>query len=109
MVLFDISTINGADKVLAASATNRIQELMRTWDKTVESALICSGFDPRKLDTLLELPQQIIYEESVGDYLGKEKEVICREVKYKNIVIARLSRKNYVYNSEGFVNPGLFE
>jgi len=84
-------------------------QIMNSWYETVETACIRNGLDKetvmRMQETGQELPQDTIFEESLGitPVFDDTEAVVCRELRYKGLVLARMTRTGYVYKFEGFV------
>ena len=84
-------------------------QIMNSWYETVETACIRNGLDKETVmqmhETGQELPQDTIFEESLGitPVFDDTEAVVCRELRYKGLVLARMTRTGYVYKFEGFV------
>jgi uncharacterized protein related to proFAR isomerase len=82
-----------------------VKEIIKKWVETVDKAGRANGLTP---ETLTDPLQHVVYEEMIGYGITDDEELhICREIKYKGLVLARLSRKGYAYKMEGFVHPEL--
>ena len=73
------------------------------WYKAINQAIVSNRLAP---ETWTEVPLYVVcYEETVGDGPISNDDRVCvyRELKYENLVLARLSRTGLIYKAEAFV------